>query len=181
LLDGNSRPAPTSGRGLIDNPGTSENEYTQGGDQSAQAYFETLFTRINLINNIWNSTTTTEYENTRVESESGDRFNFPRVTTTTSANPNLSTRMVYHGGFFRDIERGRRLRRSEQGLDYEYGFGSDTSDTARELSVIHEAIHAVVHGFSDELLGRVLLNRTNVTRTEGSSAINNFLRRHCGN
>ena len=174
---------------LFDDASTANiNEYTQrvGDLPSTQDTFETgdpashepaILSEENLINNVWNADISTAYDDPRVNREDGDAYGFDRATTTTGAN---TPRIVFHGGFFREVERGQRLPiRSAAGLNYNYTLGSRRGDTDRELTVLHEAMHAVVHGFSDELLGRLILNRQTVTRAQGSAAINDFLNQNC--
>ena len=115
-----------------------------------------------------------ERENLNV-SESTNSFTFTRATA-------QGNTLTAYGGFFREVVQGDRLRRPTGGLRHEYRTGALTSSTDREITILHELLHLAGNGvFSDQLLGSLISGRRQdqITRTEGSEMITNFLNRNC--
>jgi hypothetical protein len=171
---------------LNDDPNTRNvNEYTQrvdGNESIRDVYERDILTAENIINGLWNANLVVDANNPNVTRESGDTYNNVDADATFSYDPNAPSTLTVYGGFFRNVERGNRLPRADaNGLNYRYNLVGRTSATDRELTLLHEALHLVVGGFTDQLLGSIILNRNinNVTRAQGSLAINDFLERNC--
>jgi len=169
---------------LLDDPTTSANEYTQAttdypGYSSLRDYIEsTALTKANIVNNLWNARQNIEYNNPNVTT--GGTEQAGRFSTINASVQSRTLTLNVFGGFFREVVQGNRLQRPDaSGLNYAYSFGGRTSSAFRETRMIHEGLHLALDGLSDELLGSILLNRNNVTQSEGSRAINDFIDRHC--
>lgn len=165
---------------LFDDPTTTQNEYTTRSSDNSNVSMEDYFTREeftarNFDKLAWEATTVLERSNFNITpgTESEGRFSLTRATA-------QGTTITFYAGFFNDVEQGSRSRQRNSSPLFQYVAGSVRTQFNREITALHELVHLIGNGqFSDELLGGLILNRKNVSKSEGSEALTAFLERHC--